>query len=108
MAKGKVQAVAAADEVFTDEAAEAAAANDPLEGDEPEEKPPTTASHLFREDKEADEKLQAQRQMDRQVAYLITAKGLEKLRAFGFDVVRKSTGPLPQVTTDGRSLERDA
>lgn len=84
------------DAVFTDEAAEAAALaeGDVLEKEGPKKKRKrfevtdvaNTSGRLFppTKDEMAAEK---QRQQDRQVGLLIGPKNLEKLRAFGWDVV---------------------
>jgi hypothetical protein len=67
----------------------------------------TSPVNLFSEAARQDRDLQAKREQDRQVALLIGAKNLERLRAFGFEV-SKVAASLAPLTTDGRSLERDA
>jgi hypothetical protein len=81
------------DEVFTDEAAQAAAENDPMPEPPKAKRKKLSATDLVNpsgrlfaptSDELAAER---QRQSDRQVGLLIGPKNLEKLRAFGWDVV---------------------
>ena len=74
--------------------------------DDCEASKPIQSKGLFGQAVAQDKEVEARRDLDRKVALLITPKGLEKLRAFGYDVVKKAES-LPPITTDGRSLERN-
>ena len=89
-----------ADPVFTDEKAEAAAANDPL----PEAKtkkrklasatdPANPTGRLFAPTEE-EKQAEARRVHDKRIGVIIGAKGLASLRTFGYDVVHVQDAPL--------------
>lgn len=67
--------------------------------------PPTTVqANLFKEAQAEEDAAETRRAHDNRVDLLITAKGHQRLRAFGFEVVQLSDKALGASTTDRRSL----
>jgi hypothetical protein len=63
----------------------------------------TKETYLFEGDEAQDELLEAQREHDKKVDLLITSKGHQRLRAFGYEV-KKVADSLPESTSDKRSF----
>lgn len=70
----------------------------------PDHLPTNAELNLFEQAKLDEDRLERQRELDNQISLLISPKNYQRLRAFGFEVVKTDHHTLPPTTTDRRSL----